>query len=487
MSITKRVAKNTLALFGSQVSTTLFRLVFFIYAARFLGPGGLGVYALVLTLVTFFLLIADLGINTLITRDVARDKNKAKEYLSKCLPLIILASLLAYLLLLALTKALGYSADKNILVAIGGIFIFTETLVRFFDAPLKAFERMEIGAAMNSLYGFMSSGLGILVLYLGYGLKGVFWTIVGSSILTASLLLLIVRKYFVKFTIQFDTKFWIKVLKQSLAYGLLGAIGFIYFKVDTVMLSKLKGDEVVGWYNASYKILENLLLVPHSFVLALFPVMSLFHVTSREQLRSTYERASKYLFVVGLPLAVILNIFASPLILIIFGKNYTPSILALQILAWAVLLVFLNSPNIHLLASGDHQYILLAWFSSFVIINIVLNFLLIPKYSLFGASIATLISETLAFVIYYFLIRRYLSGVKLFSHWLKPITAAFAMAVLCLFFFQINILLAFFLGIATYCAIIILLKTFNAEEYQQVLAIIKRKAQSAQNDNLSGL
>ncbi len=119
----------------------------------------------------------------------------------------------------------------------------------------------------------------------------------------------------------------------SLPFALTASIGTIYHRIDMVMLSAMQGDAAVGWYNAACNLVYTLVIIPDMFSYAVFPVMSRFFVSSKEALKTTLQKSAKYLFILGLPIGVGTSLLSDRIILLIYGAEFTPAIVAMQVLA----------------------------------------------------------------------------------------------------------------------------------------------------------
>ena len=193
--------------------------------------------------------------------------------------------------------------------------------------------------------------------------------------------------------LEIDGSFWKATLKKSLPFGLTIVFATVYYWVDSVMLSFMKGDAVVGWYNVSYRLVFTIQFIPNAFAAAIFPIMSNIYKTSLHTLRLYHEEFLKYMAILGVPIGVGVTFLASRFILLIFGAEYTNSILALQILVWSAAFYFMSHTYAVLFATLNKQEIPTKIIGACVILNIFLNLILIPRYSLIGASIATVVTQ----------------------------------------------------------------------------------------------
>jgi len=197
---------------------------------------------------------------------------------------------------------------------------------------------------------------------------------------------------------EIDWSFWKPTIKEALPFGLSGIFIMIYYWIDSVMLSLLQGDTVVGWYNASYRLVLVLAIIPSAILTSLFPLMSRFYESSEKSLRFSYEKSFKYLLIIAVPIGVGMTLLADRIILLVYGSEYTPSIIALQILIWSEVLIFLSIVFGNLLNSINKQIIVTRQTAIAAILNVIMNLLLIPRYSYVGASIATVATECFAFM-----------------------------------------------------------------------------------------
>ena len=221
----------------------------------------------------------------------------------------------------------------------------------------------------------------------------------------ASFLLFCSIKNKLKIKFLYDFNFWQKTFKQSLPYGILTILGLLYFKIDTILLTVLKGNEITGYYGASYRFLESVHFIPASVMMVLFPVMSRLHKGSVFELKKLYLRSMLTLGVVSIPVFLFLLVFAEVIITTLYGNMYQPSIAVLKILSVAVIFMFLHVPGAHLLFATEKYLKTVVVLSVFtVLLNIVLNLIFIPRYGILAASIITVISEAISFVIFSLLI-----------------------------------------------------------------------------------
>lgn len=403
-----RVSKNTLALFTSQAYNKFTAAIFFFIAARILGVINFGKYTLVLTFISFFYIISDWGLSTLTIRDVARTPDETRKYLIHTIILRMGLSLISYLVLIWITFLLNYPKEIIILISIVGLSIFTNNILGAFNSILSAHEKMHIPSIMGIIFSTIFLMLGGLCLYLRLGLVILVLVIVSLSLINAISTGWIIRRFLLPIRFSFNYSFYKNLLCQATPYAILSVLSIIYFRIDTVMLSKLKTMEAVGLYNASYKIVEFLMFIPVSLLGAYFPQMSREAKSSIIQLRTTYLKSTKLLLVFIIPVSIFFTVFAKDIILFLFGSSFIPAAGALRILIWAVVVMYINAPLGNILYNSDRliRFIPLAILNTSL--NIILNFIFIPRWGYIGASTTTLICEITGFFIQIWFVKKIL-------------------------------------------------------------------------------
>jgi O-antigen/teichoic acid export membrane protein len=240
----------------------------------------------------------------------------------------------------------------------------------------------------------------------------------------------------------------------------------IWYQMDTVMLSMLAGDTVVGWYNAASKLQSVVLVLPGVVVTAIYPVMSRYQVTSQDLLRSSFEKSVRYLTVLGVPIGVGTTLLASKLIPLVFGNEFTNSIIALQILVWAWVAVFMSISYGNLLNSLNLQSTTTKITGICVTLNTVLNLLLIPTFGLAGAGVARVATEASSLLLAIILTRKlgYHSTNLLATTFLKALTASAVMASFILVSYDWALIQIIPVAVLLYLAVLTAVQGIDAKE-----------------------
>lgn len=478
MSVVRRIAKNTSALFIAQVVSSSISLIFGIVIARVLGDTIFGKFAFALAFTDIFSIFISLGYNTLLIREVSRDKTQVNKYMNNIFSFRVVFSVVLFVLIVITINIMQYPDDTKLAVYLLGIFQILEALANVFKTTFRAFERMELEAVVIVSVHLLSLPLMLLIIYLGYGLIAVclVYVAIGLMDLLFSLILCGKKIAFVKKDIDYN--FFKKTIPTAISLSMLAIFALIYVKIDTVMLSIMKGDAVVGWYNAAYYLVQGFKPLQQMMMSAVFPIMAFSYVSSKDSLKRIFETSFKYLFILGLPIAVGITLLADKFIFLIYGADFQNSIIALQILSWDVLLVFLYGCISFLLVSINRQHQMALFAGCTAVINITLNVLLIPTYSYIGSAFATIIAESFLLVAYIVLAAKYFHLLPLHKIIIKPIIAGSLMGVFVFYFSQIHLAIVIPIAILIYFSVLYIIKGFSKDDISILKSLVKKEKSS---------
>jgi O-antigen/teichoic acid export membrane protein len=470
----QRISKNALVLLASQVVGRVSTFLIIIFIARHLGDVGLGRYAFALSFTTLFVIISEVGLRDLIIREVARDRSLAGKYIHNATVIKFFSSALAFGLIALVINLLRYPEETRFAVYILGASLILSSTARLLNSLFNAYERMEFESVSFILERIFAAGAGILVLLLGYGLRGVVLAVLMGSVLNLVLSLFLTSRKIVRPALEFDWDFWKDMIKKAWPFGVVYVFVIIYFQIDTVMLSLMKGDSPVGWYNAAYKIIFALQVIPVAFLNSLFPLMSRYFVSPRDSLKEVFERSFKYLFILALPIAVGATLTGEKIIWAFYGKEFVPSIVPFKILIWASSSMFIRHLFGTVMGSIDRQHMIARLAGRTTAFNVVLNLVLIPLYGHTGAASATVATEALGLVLFFLFLSRHFHRLPLFRLTARPVAASLLMGAFVILSGKMNLILQVFLSAVVYFAALLALRTFGRNEAALFRGILGR-------------
>ena len=449
--ITGRIIGNTFWLLLQRAGGRILTLLLMIYLARRLGSLGFGKLSFAISFTSLFLILSDLGVTTLTVREVARNKERGPEYVGNTATLKLFLSIFTFLVISISVSLINVPFDTGLLIYLIGACIIFETMGGFFGAVFQAYEEMKYIMICEIIEKVFLLSLAFVLLRLGYGLISVGILYLLSGILYCFLNIGFVHRKFLKPRYRIDLRFWSKSLKQALPLAIVVLISMIYYHTDIVMLGKMKGEEVAGWYGVSYHLFFALSMISGAFLSAVFPVMSRLFKESEELLKKAFHKSFKVLVGVGIPASVGTFLLSEKIILFLFGPQYEHSIAALRILSFIIVLSYLNSLGGYFLTSTNRQALMAKIIAATTGINVFLNFILIPRYSYIGAAYATVVSEILFLAFFFVSARREIPSIPLMKI-AKSVISSAIMGFLIIILIKngFNLLLIIAIGVITY-------------------------------------
>lgn len=485
MSTVRTIARNTTVLMIAQVASYLLAFFSMMYTARYLSAAGFGILSFALAFTGIFAVVGDLGLQPLTTREVARDKSLAPKYLANVTLMKVILAAVTFGLIALTINLMGYPEETIRVVYLLGLYVVFMTFIQMFYAFFQAFERMEFQAIGQMLNAALLLGGVILALKFGFSVVGFASLYVIASVITLGYSFAVMKLRFsnpasasAAKVMKFDWSFWKPTIKEALPFGLSTIFITVFYWISSVMLSAMKGDAVVGWYNAAYRLVLVLLFIPTAWSNAIFPVMSKLYVTSRDSLRFSFERSFKYLTILAIPIGVGTTLLAQRFILLIFGAEYTNSIVALQILVWSSVFIFMSNSFGNLFNSLNRQIIGTKIVGICCAVNIVLNLILIPRYGLIGASVATLFTEFLSLALGLIWGRRI--GYGLFNrnsagNVAKVLISSAAMGVFIWYFHNLKLQALVPLAALLYFVILYIIRGVDKEDRNLIMGVVRGK------------
>lgn len=481
MNIVQKISKNAVSLFVAGAVSAVAAFFYMMYTTRYLGAERFGVLSFALALATIFSVFSDFGFGTMIVREVARDKSLAGKYLFNVSLVKIILGPATFMMMALTINLLNYPSYTRQVIYIVGVAVIITTFSQFLYSIFNAFEKMEYVSLSKILYSLLLLLGALIAIRSGLNIIGF-----AVSYLLASVIILwwniMILKYrfadevfgttFRNFRIEWD--FCKRAVKSAWPFFLTIVVNIIAFKIDIVMLSVMKNNTVVGWYSAAYNLIEMLMLISATFVGAAYPVLSNYHTSDKDSLRRAYQAMFKYLSMMGIPLAVGTTLLAANIISMIYKNNYGPSVAALQVLIWTIPLIFLTGMYGILLVSINKERLALKINFFCMALNIILNFILIPKYSFIGASAVTVLTSLFAFLLCFYFVSKLICKVQLYDCFMKPIIASSVMGLF-IFFVEINIWGRVFMAAALYLGMLVALKAFSGEDRRLFRRIVHIK------------
>lgn len=469
----RTILKNFLWLGTSQVGGRIIRSAITIYAARALGTSGYGVFSYAIGLTGFFVFFKNIGVDLILTREIARRPAERNQLFATSFWLEMGLLAITAILLLFVAPLFNHIPEALILIPVLTVMLIADDLKDLFVAFFRGIEKMEweaiVVVATNIalvLFGFGALMISTSPLYLAlaYAAASLF------GVLLAGVIIFI--HHVQDFLKSFNKDLIAPILRSAWPLALGGIAVLFSFNVDIIMLGFWRTADDVGIYAAVQKIVGVLGVIPALIGTSTFPIFSrLVHARNSVQMRQAMESIMRVLFLLAIPLILGGVVLGASLPEFIFGPAYGSGTNAMSILLLSILATFPIGIFTNLIFAYDKQRKMILYPLISSLVNIGLNFVLIPRLGMIGASLATLVSS----LIYSFLMFRLCLKLETFSLWggfSKIFSAAVPMAIFTW--------IAQLLGIPIFVNIILstglyflILKFLKEDSLEDILSVIR--------------
>ena len=405
-SVRQSLLKNAFWMSISEGFGKAFRAVLLIYLARVLGPNEYGILNFAMSFVAIFVSFLDFGLSSIITREMASDDKAEKDFPA----LLVLKFLLTIgTVLIIWTGSFFITADPGmqkvirVLTFVSAIGQFPE----FFYAFWRARQRMEFEAWANIGNVSLVTIATFLVIFNWPSAEMISYGYLLCSILTLIAVSLLFYSIFLPFGVAFETAVWKKFLFMSYPLALTSIFGMLYSYVDSILMGYLGQITQTGSYHAALKIIY-VILTPVSIIsMSFFPVLSKFSRESPQRLQKVMNYHIGISLFLAIPIVGGGILLAPRIINFLYGPAYSASVKALEILLLMAGFSFFCNPLSNLLVANNQQGKIF-WVSILgSIVNIVLNVFLIPRFSLYGAAVSSVVCYGVMLLLYLYLSKKF--------------------------------------------------------------------------------
>lgn len=389
----------------AQVIARLIGFLYTIFLARNLAIAEFGLYSVGLAYFSLISTIADFGFNRFLVREIAKDHLRLPNLVFNVTFLRLTVSSCLFALFAVILYMLDPDKFRVSVSLLMVLAVVPQAVALTLDGLFVALKRLQLSALSLVFLSIFTSVIGYFLVSSGFGPTGTAIALILGQLGYLVIIIFILLTQKINLLAEINFKIIKEIALGSLPYGLLGILGMLYFRIDTILLSYLKGNFDTGIYSVAYKFLEAAIFIPTALSTALFPVVAKLYLENKPQIKTVYFKSFKVMMFAGI-LMVVLYLLILPYMIRTFLPNYLPSIEALRILSLSLPFIFVHVPGAQILLSTDKYLKPIILLSIFTLsFNIILNLLFIPKYGFIAASWVTVASEALSFVVFFQLLR----------------------------------------------------------------------------------
>lgn len=474
----RTIIKNIKWLTISKIIVYLLSILTITLIPRYLGVEGYGQLNFIISFVSLFSIIGDLGLYTLIVRDISKNPNKANEYFNNLL-LFRIIIIFIFLIIAGVFAIILQSAPITNLIVIYSVGVGIGLLTNFDLAFLNGFQEIKYQAISDAIQKMVYTLGVIVVIIFNYKLNGIIFAAAISYVFMFIYSFVAINKLILINKLNFNFNYIKKITIQSSPFILTSIFWMIYFNIDRIFITYFKGNYATGLYSISYTFLWFLLSIIAILNTTFFPILSKFS-EDKSKLEGIVKKYIYLLYLFIIPVTIGGIYLAPKIISLVFGSQYLDGTIAFQIIMLFFLLNSIGTLNYYLLITNHLEKYSFQILGISAITNFLLNFLFIPWLGIIGAALTTIISEIVIFIGSYIKIRKIIP-IDYISQAIKPLFAGIFMLMGLILYYYIfpegiiqnkfEVLLSIFIGGLIYVFFLFITKSITKN---QILEILKK-------------
>jgi polysaccharide transporter, PST family len=372
-------------------------LVVGVWVARYLGVKQYGLFNYALAFVTLFSPIFTLGLDDVVVRHIVREPSRKEEILGTTFWLKLLGGIVSVLTAVGSILLLGENEILTIwlvaILAMTGIFRAADTVELWFQSQVQS---KYIVIAKNIAF-LLNTFIKVGLILANAPLLAFAWVTLAEFAMSAiSLAIVYQMKGLSLLSWKWNLSGAKTLMKESLPLIFSGFAIMIFMKIDLVMLGQMKGDGDVGIYSAAVRISEVWYFIPTTIVSSVAPSIYAAKEKSEALYYKRIGQLLRLLTLVAIGISLPMTFLSGNIITLMFGSGYADAGPILAVHIWTSLFVFMGVATSPWFIAEGLNHVSFSKTLMGAILNIILNFLLIPEYSGLGAAIATIASQAVA-------------------------------------------------------------------------------------------
>jgi O-antigen/teichoic acid export membrane protein len=468
---------------GQQVITWTSTFVLALFLARYLGPLEYGRLFLASSVIAIFRVFVEYGGNYLVAKKVARNPELAGQIVVDATSYRIAFGLLAFAGSLVVACEAGYPPEVGLLITILGLALLWKGAMTALVASYQGLETMQYTSLGSITEAVFVSVTCVTALLMGAKANVIAIFSVTAGFLNFCMLVLFSKKIAASFPrVNWNETY--EQIKEGVPYFLLAIFGTIYYRIDSLMLSKMAPEHVVGWYGGAYRLFDVLNFFPYIFTTAIFPVLSRLWGKEEHAHQQITQRSLEFMVIIGIPVCIGAIAFARNAVELLYGvPAYEPSIIVFQVLSSGIVFLFVDMViGTTLMASNKQtQQSVLALVA--IGVNVGMNIFLIPFFQLrfnnggIGAGLATICTELFIMIAGLALLPKGIFSGFRFSVMFKSAGAGIVMTIFIRFFSHMDLPWFLVAGLCpfVYVPVLLVMKTFDPSEQHLFISMFSVK------------
>ena len=390
----EKLSKNFIWLAAANIVSSLFGTVLFIYLARILGPDSFGYFSYALTIIFFLANFIDMGLSTYGIREIAKNKARSSDYASEIVSFRFLVASLLFFLLIIVTMLSSHSSILKAIIIASSLMLFTFSLAT--EWVFQGIEKMKMVFISFAITSFLQLSLTYLFVKKPSDLlrAPIIYFVATLPIVITYLRILNFRALLK----TDDLKKMFSYLSSSLVIWSISIFAQVYNGLDIFILGLFRPIQEVGYFTIARRVIGAFILFMVFLTNAVLPRLSYAFCSDPVLFKTTTRKFLKLATVITIFVLLPSMFLCEKIILIAVGGEYLPAVLPLNIMMVGLVFVLFNLPySTGLIACGMEKDVMIQTAAS-ALLSLLLNFIIIPRYGIIGASVSFTIVEIFAFV-----------------------------------------------------------------------------------------
>ena len=427
MSTARKILSNTIWQVFGRFTMALLAVITVKIVTNYLSVEGYGEYALVYEFLAFFSIAADMGLFTIAVREMSKDEDQIPKILGNVLTLRTI--LIAVMMLAGMITVFLIPRYEDTRIPLGVAIATLSVFFTILNGPVTSVLQTKLKMHISSLAQISSKVIQVaymlyvvLVAFPKAGgadpIQGFYHLLIAGVI--GNLVMLFITQHFVSkiapIRYQFDKQLCKNVFLKALPYGIALILNTIYFRIDSILISLIRGQAEVGIYAVAMRVLEAFAIIPLYFMNSVLPVLTKSLKEKTDQYKKIITYSFDFLTALGMPLLVGAYVLAYPIVFIVSSPEFLTrtdegfygSDIALKILMFALVFQFLNTLFAFILLAVNKQSRILYINAACVLFNLIGNIIVIPYFGFRGAAVTSVLSEFLILILTAVVAHRYL-------------------------------------------------------------------------------
>lgn len=365
------------------------------------GAESYGFYFSILNFTLLFNMVLDMGTTNFNNRNIAQNNQLLDKHLSNYIILRLLLGVFYFVVIFAVALLIGYRGFQLKLLFWVGLNQFLSAFLLYLRSNISAllmFKTDSVISVTDRLLMILFCG----VLLWGnitdqpFRIEWFVWCQTAAYLVTIAIALVIVLRKAHLRKLNWNTAFFLVIIKKSLPYALITLLMASYYRIDSVLLERLLPRDIAasqaGIYASAFRLLDALVMIAYLFSVILLPLFSKM-LKQKEDVVPVVRTSFSFLFLFSVTAVVMLYVYREPIIRLFYPDIAESSVAVFRLIIFGLIPISMNYLFGTLLTANGSMKMLNITAAIGIVINVTVNLLLIPRMQACGSAVASFCTQ----------------------------------------------------------------------------------------------